>query len=101
MTWGQTYNRSAIGNVTSSTSGDCATVPNNTTNKPFVIMTTSTQVSGHPVNRDPMTGDQLPFVPTQFNTHDSTLSPLTTTNFTKSIRIGDACGGHNAAALYY
>ena len=101
MTWGQTYNRSAIGNVTSSTMGDCATVPNNTTNKPFVIMTTSTQVSGHPVNRDPMTGDQLPFVPTQFNTHDSTLSPLTTTNFTKSIRIGDACGGHNAAALYY
>lgn len=105
ITWQQTFNRSAIASVTENTSGDCATVPTingaSTNNKPFVIMSTTTQAGSAPVNRDPMTGNQLPFVPTQYNTSDSTQSALTTTEFTRSIRIGDACGGHNADGLYY
>lgn len=69
----------------------------------FAIMSTSSQATGSPVNRDPNTGDTLPFVPTQFNTVD-TDNPVFTTNLTHSIRIGDNCAGNsqrNAVSLRY
>lgn len=66
----------------------------------FAIYNTTTQVTGHPVNRDPNTGDQLPYVPTHFNTNDTTPG-VVNTNLTRSIRVGDAYGGTNATALYY
>ena len=80
----------------------------------YAIMTTTSQSSGHPVNRDPNTADHLPFVPTQFNTMDTTPGAVNT-NLTRSIRIGDVCANNSngfssgssinydagAAALYY
>ena len=69
----------------------------------FAIMTTTSQAAGHPVNRDPNTGDRLPFVPTQFNTNDNT-GLVVNTNLTSSIRVGDICangGTTGAQALYY
>ncbi len=55
---------------------------------------------------DPNTGNHLRYVPTQFNTHDTTPGAINT-DLTKSIRIGDGCenggatGGNSGAALYY
>lgn len=73
-------------------------------NNEFVIMSTTSQSSGHPVNRDPNTADHLPFVPTHFNTQDTTPG-VVNTNLTHSIRIGDNCAENGntegAAALYY
>ena len=72
----------------------------------FAIMSTYSTASGHPVNRDPNTGDHLPFVPTQYNTNDTTAG-FVNTNLTHSIRIGDDCAAgsstndYGAAALYY
>lgn len=77
------------------------TIPNH--DKMFAIMTTSSQAPGHPVNKDPNTGDRLPFVPTQFNTTDTTPG-FVNTNLQRSIRVGDDChaGGQNgASALFY
>ena len=73
--------------------------------KSFAIMTTSSQASGHPVNRDPNTADHLPFVPTQFNTQDTTPGAINT-NLTRSIRIGNDCASssgsqYDGASLAY
>lgn len=71
--------------------------------RPFAIMNATDQAPGHPVNRDPNTGDALPLVPTHFNTSDNS-GRIVNTNFTKSIRVGDICanGGESGAqALYY
>ena len=73
--------------------------------KAFAIMNTSSQAPGHPVNRDPNTADHLPFVPTQFNTTDTTPGTVNT-NLTRSIRIGDDCASssysqYDGAALDY
>ena len=65
----------------------------------FVIMSNLTGF-------DPNTGNHLRYVPTQFNTHDTTPGAINT-DLTKSIRIGDGCenggatGGNSGAALYY
>lgn len=89
----QVYTRAALANVTVNGSGDCATFPSGyATNKAFAIMSGS----GYDAN----TSNQLPFVPTYFNTHDTT-GRIINTNITKTIRIGDACGYTNAVALYY
>lgn len=93
----------ALSDATTNVGGDCANFPTNfPNNKAFAIYSTTTQASGHPVNKDPNTLDHLPYVPTQFNTYDSTGTP---TNLLRSIRIGDACGrqssAYNAQALYY
>ena len=73
--------------------------PNNSVNKFFTILSSTDSVSG-PVNTDPNTGNNLPFVPTQFNNFDST-GLTVNTQLTKSIRIGDICSGGYAAGLYY
>lgn len=85
------YTRTAMANVTFSQYGDCANIPN--PNNAFRIMT---------AGNDANTGNQLPYVPSaQFNTYDSgSLAPFNT-NLTKSIRIGDACGGHNTNSLFF
>ena len=85
-------------------SSNAAIIPSNKhNNRPFEIYSVNDQVAGSPVNRDPNTGNQLPFVPTQFNTSDPTL-PVQT-NLTRSIRVGTTngrpSGGDNCAALYY
>lgn len=90
-----------LGAYTISGGSDHAGFPNgHPQNYGFAIYNTSTQVTGHPVNRDPNTGDQLPYVPTHFNTNDTTPG-VVNTNLTRSIRVGDAYGGTNATALYY
>ena len=69
--------------------------------KLFAIMSLTSQAPGHPVNKDPNTGDNLQFVPTNFNTTDT---DVFRTNITKSIRIGDDCasgGTTGATAIYY
>lgn len=87
------YTKAALANVTVDGGGDCATFPSGyPQNKGFAIMSGS--------GNDPNTGNQLPLVPTQFNTYDTT-GAIVNTNLTKSIRIGDACGGTKATALYY
>lgn len=93
----------SLSSATTNTGGDCAVFPTGfATNKAFAIYTTTTQASGHPVNKDPSTLDHLSFVPTHFNTFDS--GSINTT-LERSIRIGDACGrssgSTNAQALYY
>ena len=85
-------------------SSNAAIIPaNKHSNRPFEIYSATDQVTGHPVNRDPNTGDQLPFVPVHLNTNDPSL-PVQT-NLTKSIRVGTTngrpSGGDNCAALYY
>ena len=73
-------------------------IPNH--DRQYVIMTTASQASGHPVNRDPYTQDRLPFVPTQFNTHDTTGLTINT-NITRSIRIGDDCSSGSGSGTNY
>ena len=86
----QMYNRSAMANVTFSTYGDCANIPSQ--NNAFYIHTSA--------GNDANTGNQLPYIPSaQFNTQDPL--EIAHTNLTKSIRIGDACGGHNTNSLFY
>lgn len=83
------YTASQLAGVNSaSSSGSCAGsgIPNHTNQ--YVIMT---NLTGH----DPNTGNQLPYVPTQFNTHDTTPGAINT-NITKSIRIGDGCSKYDA-----
>ncbi|MGX8712419.1 MAG: gliding motility-associated C-terminal domain-containing protein [bacterium] len=91
---GTMYTGAALANVTLDGGySDCATFPSGyAQNKAFAIMSGS--------GYDPNTGNQLPLVPTQFNTYDTT-GNIVNTNLTKSIRIGDACGNTNATALYY
>ncbi len=84
---------------------DCATFPSGfPTSNAFAIYNSTTQVSGHLPNRDPNTNDQLPFVPTQYNTADTT-GLIINTLLSKSIRIGSGCGRasntDNAEGLYY
>lgn len=85
------------------TSKSVAPLPDH--DKSFAIMTTTSQASGHPVNKDPNTADHLPFVPTQFNTLPGETTPGTVpTNITRSIRIGDDCAtntNYDGAALIY
>ena len=57
-------------------------------------------MGSNPTNKDPLTDNNLPYVPTQFNTKDTT-GLIVNTLLSKSIRIGDACGGGQAAGLYY
>lgn len=74
-------------------------IPNHT--NLFAIMSLTSQAPGHPVNRDPNTGDHVRFVPDQFNTTDT---GKFRTTMTKSIRIGDDCssgGTAGGAAVYY
>ena len=83
--------KSAMANVTFSSYGDCAGIPN--PNNAFRIMQASE-------GSDPCTQNQLPYVPSaQFNTYDT--GGVVNTNLTRSIRIGDACGGHNTNSLFY
>lgn len=88
------YSRSALANVTlNGNYSDCATFPTGySQSNAFAIMSGS----GHDAN----TGNQLPFVPTQFNTNDTT-GRIVNTNIQKSIRVGDACGNTNAVSLCY
>ena len=85
--------------------GDLATFPNGyQTDRAYAIYDTTKFATGHPTNRDPNTGDQLPLVPTQFNTYDT--SGLTVnTNLTRSIRLGSGrgrqSGADNSVAVYY
>ncbi len=88
----------AGGGCTGSSNG---LIPNH--DKQFAIMSTTSQTTSHPVNRDPNTGDHLRFVPDHFNTSDTTPGAINTT-LSRSIRIGDDCynsGNDGAAALYY
>ena len=74
--------------------------PSGTQKKNFTILTDETQVGTWAINKDPLTNGKLPFVPTQFNTKDTT-GLIINTNLTRSIRIGDVCGGGLSAGLYY
>ncbi len=92
---GSTYTASQLATVNT---GTCSNSMPSSANQ-FVIMTNTT---GH----DPNTGNHLPYVPTQFNTNDTTPGAINTA-LTRSIRIGDGCsnggasGGNSGAALYY
>lgn len=86
---GQVYTKNALSTVTYSSYGDCATLPS--PNNTYYICS---------AGNDQNTGNQLPYVPSaQFNTYDSLT--LANTALTKSIRVGDACGGHHSVGLYY
>ena len=90
--------------VNSDVGGDQALFPSNKhTDRPFEIYNATDYYDAAQVNMDPNTNYQLPYVPTYFNTYDSTLEVQT--NLSKSIRVGTgrgrSAGGHNAAALYY
>lgn len=81
--------------MASTCSNASATIPNQ--NRQFAIMTSLT-------GTDPNTGGGLKYVPTQFNTTDTTANELNpNTQLTSSIRIGDGCAnsGASAAGLYY
>lgn len=109
VTWNTvTINRNQMGTYQNpDVDGNTAVFPSNKhLDYAFEIYSKTDQVSGHPMNRDPQTGDQLPYVPwEQYNTNDPTL-PVQT-DLTKSIRIGTGRGrnssstGQNSAALYY
>lgn len=94
---GNTYNASQLASVTSNGSYCDNHIPN--PSYQYVIMTNTT---GHDAN----TGNNLPYVPTQYNTNDTTAGAINT-NLTRSIRIGDECSngdgsdGESGAALYY
>ena len=95
VNWTTVYTAAQLANVSS---GGCSNSIPSVGNQ-FVIMTNTT---GH----DPNTNNQLPYVPTHFNTTDT--GDVINTNLTKSIRIGDGCkngssnsGEYGAAALYY
>lgn len=83
---GPNYTASQLGSVSTSAT-DCSSIPN--VNRQFLIMT---DVTG----TDPNTGGHLKYVPTQFNTHDTTPGAINT-NLTKSIRIGDGCSWYSAS----
>ncbi len=85
---GTTYTAAQLGNIQSS--GCSSSLPSNA--RQFLIMT---DVNGH----DPNTGNALPYVPTQFNTSDTTPGAVNT-NITKSIRIGDGCSAGGANSDY-
>ena len=92
---------SAMASKNSGESYGCVYSPGSSTEQNvFYILSTSSKVGTHPANRDPNTGDSLQYVPTQFNTNDTT-GLIVNTQLTNSIRIGDACAGGKAAALYY
>ena len=105
-TGGTTLTAAQMATHTMSTGGDCATFPTGFPQQnAFAIYTATTRVGSGPVNRDPQTGNNLAFVPTQFNNID-TVNPEYSTQLTRSIRIGDACGRPsssvpNAEALFY
>lgn len=86
--FGTTYTAAQLAGVQSS--GCSSSLPNNA--KQFVIMT---DINGH----DPNTGNALKYVPTQFNTQDTTPGAINT-NITKSIRIGDGCSAGSANSDY-
>ena len=95
----------AMATTMMTTGGDCALFPGTNMNaRAFTILDSNTTCSGHPANRDPNTGDLLPYVPTHFNTYDTTGLTINT-NLAKTVRVGDACGrtsgSPNAEALYY
>ncbi|MBQ8703566.1 MAG: gliding motility-associated C-terminal domain-containing protein [Bacteroidales bacterium] len=101
VNWNNTVNRNQMGTYTiSGLGGNVATFPSGKhTDRPFEIYTKNV---GN--NRDPNTGNQLPFVPwEQYNTNDPSL-PVQT-DLTSSIRIGTAYGGSasngNSAGLRY
>lgn len=72
-------------------STNCGSIPNS--QNMFSIQSGS--------GNDPNTGNQLPYVPTQFNSGAGTPPGVVRTELTKSIRIGDGCAGGAASALYY
>ena len=86
--------------LASQNTGNCSNSIPSPANQ-FVIMTNT---SGY----DPNTGNNLKYVPTQFNTYDTTPGVINT-NISKSIRIGDGCSNgssnwtsdNGGAALYY
>ena len=108
VNWSSTViNRNQMGTYQNpDAGGNTATFPSNKhLDYAFEIYSKTDQVSGSPVNRDPQTGNQLPFVPwEQYNTNDPT-QPVQT-DLIRSIRIGTgrgrgSSGGINCAALYY
>jgi hypothetical protein len=84
-----TYTAAQMASVQSTSSYSCSGsgIPDHL--RQFRIMTES--------GYDPNTGNNLKYVPTQFNTNDTTPGAINT-NLTKSIRIGDGCkaGGSNS-----
>ena len=105
LTAAQMWN-SGSGYQVSNVGGDNATFPNGfQTDRAFAIYSTTTQATGHPANKDPNTSDQLSFVPTQYNTNDTT-GLLINTQLTRSIRVGTGRGRsgsseNNSAAVWY
>lgn len=91
-----TYPKSQLATVSNGGSS-CSSTPSGysgTTNNAFVIM----EGNGTDPNTGTSSVPALPLVPTQFNTNET---GIINTNITRSIRIGDVCGGGKAAALYY
>ena len=97
---------SQMGTITITGQSDHAAFPTGfDQNKPFAIYSYNTpNASTGAIGMDANTGNGLPYVPTSFNTTDSTLDTPDgnfNTTMEKSIRIGDAFGGTNATGLYY
>ncbi len=92
--WTTTYTASQLNQGV--TTGSCSGTGIPFHGNAFTILDTNSQVSGHPINRDPNTGDHLPFVPSHFNTYD-TSGNIINTNLTRSIRIGDDCANGSSA----
>lgn len=86
---GATYTATEL--ATTQSAGSCSSsLPDYL--RQYVIMS---NLTGH----DPNTANNLPYVPTQFNTHDTTPGAVNT-NITKSIRIGDGCSNGSANSNY-
>lgn len=67
-------------------------------NRAFALYNVTNGGSQFDPNTNNRPSGPIRYVPTQFNTNDSL---GINTQLTRSIRIGDACGGTNATALYY
>lgn len=83
------YTNSQLSTIESPNPYQCSNIPN--VNKQFLIVN---DVTGHDGN----TANHLPYVPTHFNTIDTTGG--VSTNLTHSIRIGDGCASGNSSNGY-
>ena len=93
--WGNTISAAGLETATLSGSSCGASFPTGFgQNNAFALYDSITGGGRYDAN----TGNVVRYVPTHFNTHDTI---GINTNLSRSIRIGDACGGTNATALYY
>ena len=84
------YNASQLASIVSTSYNCNPSLPN--ANNQFQIISDT-------LGYDPNTGNNLRYVPVQFNTNDNDPGAINT-HITKSVRIGDLCGGSGAQLNY-